>query len=97
LHVEDAGRALALLCKHHVEGVMNVGSGMPTSLRDFAATVATILGTPALLRLGDLPMRPDEEMFVVANIARLAELGFQPRHGTLREGLDHALKNWRAV
>ena len=97
LHVEDAGRALALLCKHNVEGVMNVGSGMPTSLRDFAETVATILGTPALLRLGDLPMRPDEEMFVVADIARLADLGFQPRHGTLREGLDHALKNWRAV
>jgi nucleoside-diphosphate-sugar epimerase len=97
LHVDDAGRALALLCKREIEGVVNVASGQPISVRDFALTAASVLGAKSQLRIGEIPMRRDEEMFVVADIARLRGLGFEPKHLTLREGLDHALKNWRTA
>jgi nucleoside-diphosphate-sugar epimerase len=97
LHVQDVGRALAVVCKHPVEGVVNIGSGLPTSLRDFAATVASILGAGALLRIGALPTRQEEEMFVVADATRLHSLGFRPKHASLQEGLEHALKNWRTA
>jgi len=97
LHVDDVGRALALLCRHNAEGVVNVASGQPTALRDFAMTVGTILGAASQIRLGKIPMRRDEEMFVVASIGRLRGLGFEPKHVPLRDGLDHALKNWRTA
>jgi len=95
LHIDDAGRALALLCRRECDGVVNVASGQPTAVRDFAQTVGGILGAESQIRLGEIPMRRDEEMFVVADIARLRGLGFVPKHLTLRDGLDHALKNWR--
>ncbi len=97
LHIDDAGRALALLCRKETEGVVNVASGQPTALRDFALTAGSILGAESHIRMGEIPMRRDEEMFVVADIARLRGLGFTPKHLTLREGLDHALKNWRTT
>jgi nucleoside-diphosphate-sugar epimerase len=97
LHVDDAGRALALLCRHEIEGVVNVASGKPTPVRDFALMAASALGAQSHLRIGEIPMRHDEEMLVVANVARLRGLGFEPKHLTLREGLDHALKNWRTA
>ena len=96
LHIEDAGRALALLCCHEAEGAINVASGQPTALRDFALTVGSILRAESQIRIGEIPMRRDEEMFVVADVARLRGLGFEPNHVTLHEGLDHALKNWRS-
>jgi nucleoside-diphosphate-sugar epimerase len=96
LHIEDAGRALALLCCHEAEGAINVASGQPTALRDFALTVGSILGAESQIHIGEILMRRDEEMFVVADTARLRGLGFEPNHVTLREGLDHALKNWRS-
>ena len=96
LHVDDAGRALALLCRLENTGVVNVASGQPTALRDFALTAGALLGAESQIRMGEMPMRPDEEMFVVADIARLRGLGFAPKHLTLCDGLDHALKNWRS-
>jgi nucleoside-diphosphate-sugar epimerase len=95
LHIDDAGRALALLCRSPAEGAVNVASGQPTPLRDFAATVAGLLDARELLRPGELPTRPDEEMYVVADVTRLNGLGFVPRYATLAAGLGHALENWR--
>ena len=95
LNIDDAGRALALLCKRQTDGVVNVASGQPTALRDFALTAGALLGAESQIRMGEMPMRPNEEMYVVADIARLRGLGFAPKHLTLRDGLDHALKNWR--
>jgi len=95
LHIDDAGRALALLCRNPAKGVVNVASGQPTRLQDFATTVASQLGASPLLRFGALPMRADEDMFVVADVTRLRGLGFSPRYATLADGLGHALKNWR--
>ena len=79
LHVDDAGSALSLLCNSAADGVVNVASGRPTTLRDFAMTAAGLLDKQSMVRLGELPMRPDEEMFVVADVARLRGLGFEPR------------------
>jgi nucleoside-diphosphate-sugar epimerase len=92
MHVDDVGRALAALCKHSFQGLVNIGSGQSTAVRDFALTVAKILGTSSLVRIGELPRRPDEEMFVVADNSRLQGLGFRPKYLSLEEGLRDALR-----
>jgi nucleoside-diphosphate-sugar epimerase len=95
MHIDDTGRALALLCHRGEDGAINVASGQAVPLRQFAQTVAGLLGAAALLRLGELPTRPDEEMFMVADVRRLHSLGFRPEHSTLEDGLKATLQNWR--
>jgi nucleoside-diphosphate-sugar epimerase len=95
LHIDDAGMALAFLCHNSHEGVLNVASGKATRLVDFIASAADLLDASELVHAGELPMRPDEEMFMVGDVTRLRGLGFAPRHSTLQAGLDHTLKNWR--
>jgi nucleoside-diphosphate-sugar epimerase len=95
LHVDDAGRALALLCEQTGEGVINVASGQPLSVHDFAGAVASALGSTTLLRPGELPSRTDEDMFVVADVTRLRSLGFSPHYPTLADGIRQVLAAWR--
>lgn len=95
LHIDDAGLALALLCHSSSEGTVNVSSGQATRLRDFITSVADVLDARALVRIGELATRPDEEMFVVGNVTRLREVGFVPRYPTLQDGLVHTLRHWR--
>ena len=95
MHVDDTGRALALLCHPGADGLINIASGQPTTLREFALTAATLLDAGALVGLGELPKRPDEEMFMVADVTRLCALGFQPRHTSLQDGLGHTLQHWK--
>ena len=95
LHIDDAGSALALLCHSNSEGIVNVSSGEATRLRDFITSAATLLDARALVRIGELAMRPDEEMFVVGDVTRLHEVGFVLRHPTLQDGLVHTLRHWR--
>jgi nucleoside-diphosphate-sugar epimerase len=97
LHIDDAGRALAMICHQSLNGVFNVGSGSPTVLRDFVLATASMLGAQSLVHVGELPTRPDEEMFVVADMAKLQQLGFKPRHTNLEDGLDDALTHWTAA
>jgi len=58
----------------------NVCTGVGHSVRAFAAKVARALGAPArLLGFGDIPMRPDDEPWLVGSGERLrAALGWQP-------------------
>jgi nucleoside-diphosphate-sugar epimerase len=51
-------------------------------VRTFASKVAQVLGVPAeLLGFGDIPMRPDDEPWLVGSGERMrAELGWRPAY-----------------
>lgn len=96
LHVEDVADALLAVAQSSLTGPVNVGSGVPVTVRDMALRIGAILGRPELVRLGDLPYRPGDPMFVCANTRRLVEsTGWTPRY-TLDEGLRHTAEWWQA-
>ncbi len=95
LDVRDAGAALAGLALATVQGVVNVGSGVPVRLDALAAQVAGA-GSP-LVRLGARPLRAGEPLVMVADPARLiAATGFAPRY-SLAETIADAAAHWRTA
>jgi nucleoside-diphosphate-sugar epimerase len=60
--------------------IWNVCTGMGHSVRSFALTVAQALGAPNhLLGFGDIPLRPDDEPWLVGSGARIRDaLGWSP-------------------
>jgi nucleoside-diphosphate-sugar epimerase len=60
----------------------NVCTGVGHSVRTFASKVAQVLGVPAeLLGFGDIPMRPDDEPWLVGSGERMrAEIGWRPAY-----------------
>jgi nucleoside-diphosphate-sugar epimerase len=95
VHVTDAGRALAALVDHDIEGPVNIGSGTATAVADVARTIARIVGRDDLLHIGALPERSGEPAALVADIARLRDdVGFTPAFD-LESGLRDAVEWWR--
>jgi nucleoside-diphosphate-sugar epimerase len=66
----------------HSATTWNVCTGVGHSVRAFAALVAQVMGKPAeLLGFGDLPMRADDEPYLVGDGARMfGDLGWRPKH-----------------
>ena len=95
LYVEDVGDALAALLDSDVSGPINIGSGVPRSLKDMIMDIAQRLGRPDLPRLGVLPTRPHEPGRLVADVRRLTEeVRWRPTHD-LGEGVDRTIAWWR--
>ena len=80
----------------------NVCTGVAHSVRTFAALVAETMGKRAeLLGFGDLPMRADDEPYLVGDGERMfRELGWRPKHdlGTgIRAAVAILMANQRAA
>jgi nucleoside-diphosphate-sugar epimerase len=91
LHVADVGSAMAAIAESHTNGVVNVCSGEPVSLRSVVELVADTAGRPDLLRFGALAHRPGETLFLAGDSTRLRGLGWRPRW-TLEDGLRDAVR-----
>lgn len=97
LHVEDVASAFVTLLLSDVEGAVNVGSGVPTSVGEIAGRIARIVGRPELVRLGAIEAPVGDPPFVVASTGRLVdELGWRPKHD-LDAGLRGTIDWWRSV
>jgi nucleoside-diphosphate-sugar epimerase len=95
LYVEDVGDALAALLDSDVAGPVNIGSGVPVSVKDLVMCIAARLGRPDLVRLDVLPTRPDEPTRLVADVRRLTdEVRWRPARD-LGEGVDRSIAWWR--
>ncbi len=94
LHVEDVAEAVWQVMQAGLTGPVNIGSGQPVALGVMARMIGEILGRPELIRLGDLPYRAGEAMFVCANTSRLAGTGWKPRYD-LEAGLRQTVGWWK--
>lgn len=102
IHVHDIAQAFLTLLTRKAEGIYNVGSGEPISVRRLMETVETIVeesGDPfadpvKLIQFGALPPRDWEPPFLCANVEKLRALGWQPRY-SLHEGLAETVEWWR--
>jgi nucleoside-diphosphate-sugar epimerase len=90
LHVSDVGTAIAAVAASDANGVFNVCSGDPVTLRRVVESVADALGRADLLRFGSRPHRSGESMYLAGDATRLRHLGWAPRF-TLEEGLRNAV------
>lgn len=94
LYVEDLGDAMAALTVSDVAGIVDIGTGKPIKVRDFAERIAGLVAGPGGVDHGALPERPGEPAVLVADTRRLHdEVGFAERIGT-EEGLRRTVEWW---
>ena len=86
LHVSDAASAFAELLSHTVTGAVNVGSGVPISVRAVVEILARAAGRSDAVDFGAVPMQPGEPPMIVADVQRLESVGWRPRIA-LEQGL----------
>jgi nucleoside-diphosphate-sugar epimerase len=95
MHVADVAGAFAALLDSDVTGAVNIGSGVPVTVRAVVDEVARAAGRTDLLRPGALPQREGEPPELVADVRRLRdEVGFRPQYD-LEQGIAHTVDYWR--
>ena len=93
-HVADVAGAVWAATQSDLTGPVNVGSGKPLAIGEIAVQIGQILGRPDLIRLGDLPYREGDPMFICANTWLLrSATGWTPRF-ELEAGLRDTIEWW---
>ncbi|MEE2785407.1 MAG: NAD(P)-dependent oxidoreductase [Pseudomonadota bacterium] len=96
MHVADVAAGFTALLDGEVEGSVNICSGQAVTIRDVVSTMAEYLNSTELLRMGALPMRPNEPPLLVGKTDRLRnEVGFTPKFD-LSTGLANTIEWWRS-
>jgi len=94
LHVADVAGAIWAVVRNGITGPVNIGSGKPVAIRELALKIGELVDRPDLIRLGDLPYRAGDPMFVCANTRMLASTGWVPLFD-LESGLRDSIEWWR--
>jgi UDP-glucose 4-epimerase len=90
IHVEDVVAALLLLAESPADvGVVNIGTGAETSLRQLASLISELLGRPGA-EVYVVPS-PEDEFRQVADTTKLHALGFTPAT-KLRDGIAQLIQ-----
>lgn len=96
LHVEDVAAALWKIAERRLNGIVNVSSGLPVTMRQVMETVDDIIGRTNLIQFGALPYRDWDPIFICGDNRRLrVETEWIPKYPTLRVGLEHTVHWWR--
>ena len=95
LYVADVGDALAALLDSSVQGPVNIGSGVPTTIGDMAIRIGKALARPDLVILGAVEEAEGSPEKILASSIRLEqEVGWTPRY-SLDQGLQLTIDWWR--
>jgi nucleoside-diphosphate-sugar epimerase len=95
VHVEDVSAAFLTLVDRHADGVFNIASGAPVTIRQLLETVGELVGRTQLIQFGALSCRDWEPKFICGDNQRLCGLGWSPRYA-LRDGLRQTLDWWQS-
>jgi nucleoside-diphosphate-sugar epimerase len=96
LHVGDVGGAVWAVAKSSLTGPVNVGSGIPVSVRKIVETLARLIGGEGKLRLGAIQDSSEQAPLILADVRKLKrEAGWTPSFN-LEEGLRDTIAYWRA-
>lgn len=77
IFVDDLAAAMMIVVESGFSGVINLGTGIATSVADIAQSAARIAGNEVLVRHART-LTPDSFPYVVAKPDRLLQLGWQP-------------------
>ena len=95
LHIEDDASAVTAVAQSKLTGAVNIGSGVPVTVREIALKLGQILDRLDLIKLGALPYSPSEPMNIVADNTKLRSTGWKPRF-SLDEGLRQTVEWWKS-
>ena len=95
LHVEDVASAILATGLGSLTGPVNIGSGIPVTVREIAQTLGRISKRPELLDLGARDYPPDDPRFVCADNRKLVGATDWSPHWTLEAGLTQTLEWFR--
>lgn len=90
IHVTDVAAAFCTLIEKKADGVFNIATGSPVSIRQLLETIGHLMSRKDLIRLGALPYREWEPPFICGNNTRLKSLGWQPSF-SLSNGLSDTI------
>jgi nucleoside-diphosphate-sugar epimerase len=94
LHVEDVAAGIVAVAVSKLTGIVQVGSGLPVTVREVATEIAGIIGRPELLQFGAYQPATTDPPSLVADNARLRSTGWRPRYD-LASGLRATIEWWR--
>ncbi|MCI0400602.1 MAG: NAD(P)-dependent oxidoreductase [Gammaproteobacteria bacterium] len=95
MHVRDVADAFCALLDSDISGPINVASGVPVKVKDFAVALAERVGRRDLLRFGAIAPSPNDPPRLVADVSRLAnEVGWRPAI-SLADGISEVLNWWK--
>ena len=95
LHVEDVGEAFAALVDSRVSGPVNVASGQGVAIKDVVELIASKLGRPELVRLGEIPVAAGDPPMLVGDNTRLKEEALWKAKYSLAEGIEQTIEWWK--
>jgi nucleoside-diphosphate-sugar epimerase len=95
IHVDDIASALVHLLAGRHSGAFNVGTGVPSALRQAVDHLAIQTGCADLVQYGAISARSDDAALLVADMTKLYATGWRPRFD-LASGLDDMLGRWRS-
>ncbi len=93
IHVEDVAAAFCALAEKQVNGVLNISSGVPVTIRQLLESIGNLIGRAELIQFGAQPYRDWEPPFVCGDNRRLKELGWRQRY-SLATGLQQVYEWW---
>ncbi len=93
LHSADVASALVTLAQQKAQGIYNIASGVPITMRNLMEMIGDIAGGKDLIRFGAIPYRQWEPMFICGDNHKLKSLGWSPRY-FLHEGLEKTIEWW---
>ena len=98
IHVRDvAGAILAVVQNAKASGIYNLGSGDAATLRSTIEYIRDLIDPSLSLGFGQIPYRPDQVMFLQADISRLAaDTGWRPGI-RIQEGLREVVNVYKAA
>jgi len=95
LHVQDVAHAFVTLLEGSIQGAVNIGSGVPVSLKSLCMKIGEKLGMPEKVIFGALPAPKDDPSLLIADVKRIySELQWQPKWD-LDAGLDQTIAWWK--
>ena len=90
IHVVDVANAFCILMEKQTDGIFNISTGSPVSIRQLLKMLGKLMNRSDLIQLGALPYRDWEPPFICGNNTRLQNLGWKPSYSLL-SGLSDAI------
>lgn len=91
LHVSDVASALVAVAMSTLSGPVNIASGVPVTVRALVTEIARLCNAEDRVKFGAVPYRPQDPMFVCANVEKLKSTGYRPSFD-LKRGLRSVLE-----
>jgi dTDP-6-deoxy-L-talose 4-dehydrogenase (NAD+) len=86
IYIDDLAAALLCVVEKKFHGVINLGTGIGTTVKQIAQSLGEIMGRPELIAELN-PPQVDPLGYVVADITRLHDLGWRPAC-SMKQGLE---------